>query len=391
MLLLRLLRFLSGYVKITVSGRFPERFLNICASRGMSLWYSHRRGEYIECCMFARDYKKAASLRRDCGVKLKIKRRYGLPFALHRYRRRKGLLCGAAIFAAFLFVMPQFVWSIDINSDFDIPDAKVLDALSDIGLTIGTPVSRIDTGNMRVQLALELPEVSWVSINTDATKVTVDIRKTTTQDQADERFCNIVASADGRITALYVRDGNAAVKVGDAVVKGQMLVSGTMEYKDGSTVFCHSDADVMALCEHELKVSVPLEQTVTVDTGKVSRRRVLSAFGLKVPLYLGEINFQYRSKAEMTPLVIGGVELPAWTAYADFYEVAERSVTLSREAAERQCLERLERLEATELAGAKIESRDLSYTESDGKLNLTARYTCTENIAQIQYFDLTNE
>lgn len=388
MFFLRLLRFLCGYVKISVSGRFPERFLNMCANSRISVWYSHRRGENIECCIFARDYKRLPPLCRGCSVRVKILRKSGLPFITYRYRRRKGLVLGFAMCVAFVAFMPNFVWSINVNADDSIDKAQVLAALDEIGLSIGTPLNKVDTGNMRVQLALKMPQISWASINTDGTSITVDVRSAKEKGEKDYTYSNMVADFDGRITAVYVRSGKATVQVGDAVVKGQMLVSGTIEYKTGQTVFCHSDADVFAETNREISVSVPLKQTVTKDTGRVKKKKVLSLFSVEVPLYLGGVDFdEYRVQKRKDILTLDSVNLPVWVASADFYEVEEQEITLKIEKAKKQCEEKLVALEKETLDGKEIVSRKLEFKVKNAEAILVAKYVCNENIARTEYIN----
>ncbi len=289
---------------------------------------------------------------------------------------------------AFVAFMPNFVWSINVNADDSIDKAQVLAALDEIGLSIGTPLSRVDTGNMRVQLALKLPHISWAAINTDGTSITVDIRSAKGKDEKDYTYSNMVADFDGRITAVYVRSGKATVQVGDAVVKGQMLVSGTIEYKTGQTVFCHCDADIMAQTHRQLSVSVPLKQTVTKDTGRVEKKKVLSFFSVKMPLYLGSVGFdEYRVQKRKDILELDSVVLPVWVASADFYEVEKREVTVKAEKARKQCEEKLAELEKEELSGKKIVSRELEFQVKNGEVVLVANYVCNENIVRTEYIN----
>ena len=46
MFLVRLANFIYGYVVIIIEGMFPERFLNICARRGIYLWNVKKEGKY---------------------------------------------------------------------------------------------------------------------------------------------------------------------------------------------------------------------------------------------------------------------------------------------------------------------------------------------------------
>lgn len=390
MLLLWLIRVVSGWVRVRVSGRFPERFLNVCAHSGVILWDTRKESETIVCCLFARDFKRLKALRRGCSVKVKLTEKRGLPFFAHRYRRRQGLVCGACIFVAVMLTLPRFVWSVDINCTGDADEAQVRKALEVIGLEAGTPISRVDAGNMRVQLALKVPNIAWASINTDATNVTVDVRGAAKKQVGDRQLSNITAASDGRVTDIRVRKGSAVVKVGDAVTAGQMLVSGTAELRDGTTVFTHSDADIFASTERTLTVKVPLEREDLTDTGRSCKRTAVGFFGLKVPLYLGGIDYDFRSTARRDDLVIGGVKLPVWRAQAEFFEVERRRVTLSEKAARTECEALLKSEEERVLANAEIVARKVSFVTSRGEMTATGEYECVENIAENKPYYIEN-
>lgn len=390
MLIIRLLRFLCGYICISVSGDYPERFLNLCAVSGFRVWNTHRRGADMEFCVFARDYKHLRHLRRRCSVKLRVKRRFGLPFILMKYHRA-GLVAGAAVFAAVLFIMPKYVWSINISGNQTLETQQIISALDTVGITIGTRLDKVDADNMRLRLALMLPEISWASINIDGTSVNVDIREATARIEKDDAYSNIVADSDGRITAMYVRSGTAAVKVGDAVVKGDLLVSGIEEYKNGQTFFRHSDADVIAEVERTVTVSIPLTKTVTTDTGKSEKRCVLSLLGLDIPLYIGGVNYQYRAEYEEIPLVIDGVTLPVSIKRAVFYETQSAEVTMTAEQAEREAEKLLESGRYGLLGDFEIITRDLTTQQTNNELTLTAKYLLSGNIASTEYISVTDE
>ena len=46
-MLLRLLRFFRGWVSFTVSGKYPERFLNITARKNIRLWDVQRKDKTV--------------------------------------------------------------------------------------------------------------------------------------------------------------------------------------------------------------------------------------------------------------------------------------------------------------------------------------------------------
>lgn len=376
-----------GYICIIVTGDYPERFLNLCVQNGFKVFNTRRRGDKFEFCIFARDYKRVRVFRRKCTVKLKIKYRRGLPFIMRRYRRI-GLAVGGAIFAAVMIVMPQFVWSINISGNSALDANQVMTALDTVGISIGTPLSEVDADNMRLRLALLLPEISWASINIDGTAVNVELREATRKLETDTKYSNLVADFDGIVTAVYVRSGTAAVKVGDTVIKGDLLVSGTEEYKDGKTFFRHSDADIIATVNRTATVRIPIVKTVSHDVSEGDNRTVLSVFGCEIPLYIGGIDYPHRAEYTESPLVIGGVKLPVCAMTATFYEIENEDIMLTESEALSKAEQILESQQGTLFDGFEIISKSTEIAKTESDYIITAKYTLSGNIARTEYMQI---
>ncbi len=390
MLLVRFIRFWLGYICIYVEGDYPERFLNLCVQSGYKVFNTKRRAGNFEFCIFARDYRQIRHFRRKCGVRYKIKYRRGMPFIVRRYRR-SGLAVGAAMFVTMLTVMPQFVWSINISGNAELSQQQISSALETVGISIGTPLKDVDADNMRLRLALLLPEISWASINIDGTAVNVDLRETNHKSETDTKFSNLVADFDGVITAVYVRSGSAAVKVGDSVVKGELLVSGTEEYKDGKTVFRHSDADIIATVNRTVTVKIPTVKTVSNDISCGTKRTVLSLFGCEIPLYIGGIGFEHRAEYTEQPLCIGGVTLPVIAHSATFYEIEQRDIMLTEADALQEAEAVLQKEQQTLFGNFTVIACEIKIDRAESYYTVTADYTLSGNIARTEYLQIELE
>ena len=82
----------------TAVGGFPERFLNLTARSGEVLWDVSCKNRVFTASTFARRYKAArvGAASQACATEGCKKR--GLPFLLHRYRRRAGVFVGILVF-----------------------------------------------------------------------------------------------------------------------------------------------------------------------------------------------------------------------------------------------------------------------------------------------------
>ena len=173
------------------------------------------------------------------------------------------------------------------------------------------------------------------------------------------------------------------MKVGQTVAAGDVLVSGITEYKDGSTFVGRSSGKIYASTEHTISRSAPLEREVTVGTGRVKTRRVLSFFGIDIPLYLGSLDGEYVASKNVKRFESNGMYIPVMLTETTFCEVEKKTVTVDRETARQMALEMLAAEEGEQLKNAEILSREVSFTETDGGVTAVAKYSCTENIANV--------
>lgn len=383
MLLLRFLHFLLGYVRFKAWGDFPERLLNLCASRGVPVWGIVRRKGRIEGMVYARDYKKMRKIRARSGARLRILEKRGLPFILRRYKNRLGLVVGFVLFFLILRVMSGFIWTVDVAGNERVEEGRILAALERVGIEEGTPIASIDPANVRQRLMLELPDLAWAAVNIEGTKATVDVKETRqVPDKIDESLpCNLKAGRDGRIVGHQVTDGRMTVQIGDAVVAGDLLVSGVVEYADGATGFKHAAGQVFAETQHTIQYTARYDQRETYRTGKMRKRQALKLFGLEIPLYLGSVRGSYEKEVETHQLSFGSATLPISIVSASFYETAELDYTLDEAGALEFARQRVSELELEQLGGAEILSREEQVEATEEGVALTVQYVCKENIA----------
>ena len=69
MLFIRILNYLRGYLLLDISGRFPERFINICVRRGIRVWDVRSQGGVFRCKMAASDFKNVRGISRVTGAR----------------------------------------------------------------------------------------------------------------------------------------------------------------------------------------------------------------------------------------------------------------------------------------------------------------------------------
>lgn len=376
--MLWLYRFIFGYLTLEFSGDIVESMLNLCARNGISIWNAKRIKGKIRCCMTIREYRLLPSVARGSGIRMHIRRKYGLPFIAARYKKRIGLFVGAAVFFLFLQVMSCFIWTVEVTGNVSVPTEEIIAACEEIGICEGVPKKSINPQNHKQRLLLKLDKLAWASLNIEGSRLTVNVTEVKKKESNSTEPTNLKARADGVIKKIDITSGNCVVKVGQLVHKGDLLVSGVVETAD-TTRFVRSQGSVIAETEREITVSAGWEKTVKEKTGNKRKKSVLSFFGMTLPLYLGSEHQNYESRLEVSEAKLFGKSLPLRIYTREFEYYKENKVTLNREQLEKE----LEYLLEKEIEKEKIENYEIKnseITETESGLMLKVIVSAEEDI-----------
>ena len=269
---LALWNYLQGYVIIKVYGFSTERFINMASYRGIHIWDMNIEEGcgYIKVSLS--DFKMLKECAKKTGCKFEIIKRYGFPFFVNRYRKRKILALGIPLFIVCIYILSSFLWKIDIYGNDRVSKTDILKMLDDNGISAGVLKFNIDTKETAKKIIEEFPDISWASVSINGTelivKVSETIEKTTIEDNTPS---DIISSKDGIIEGIAVSSGTPIVKIGDVVYEGDTLVSGEIILKDGEEEvgkeYTASKGQVFAKVWYEFYNEVPLVYNENIYTG----------------------------------------------------------------------------------------------------------------------------
>ena len=297
-MLIQLLKYLRGYVKIRVEGYSPERLLNLCNVNKMLLWGVENRENTYELYISVKDFKKMRPLVRKTGTKVVLLEKKGFPFFLHKFRKRKIFFFGMFFCVISIYMLSLFVWNIHFEGNVTQNNQELLKYLETIGVSHGTRKSNIVCEEIETNLRKTYPNMLWVSAEMRGTRIIVQIKENLDKDIIseieikEEKASSIVAEASGTVESVVVRSGTPIVKEGDMVEAGQILVEGYYAIKnDAGEVVRYegvaADADIQILVTEKYhdKYSVEYE-----DKQYTEKKR------LAVKLIIGEKNYQFIPK-----------------------------------------------------------------------------------------------
>ncbi len=283
--------YIRGYIVICAEGFFCERFLNICMRRGIFLWNVKRMGDSrISACISIGEFHRLRQIARKTRTKVSITRRCGLPFVLHRYRKRKPALLGIVVSAVILWYLTTHIMGIDVVGNERLATDKILSGLKEFGLYHGAPVRKIDNKLIKNQMMTEFDDIAWIGINLKGSRAYIEVKeRLDTKVQLDRDVpCDIVAAKDGLIRLLEVKEGLTVVKPNQLVEKGDLLVSGVMDSEKKGMRYVHAFGEIYAETTYKKSKEYDFEYTEKIYTGQEKTRRSFSVLGKDFRLHLNE-------------------------------------------------------------------------------------------------------
>ena len=302
----------SNQVRCLVTGEETLRFVNLCRNNGIELRHLVRRENAIQMEIDAENFKKLRPLVRKTHVKIHILNRHGPAFFFYRHKRRWWFLLGMTVFAGMIYMLSLFVWQIDIDGNRKYTDALILQALAQMDVKTGCRKSEIDLPKIEEELRIMYNEITWVSASIAGTKLQIELRegdlkisgssgggqtgnvkrvenrennpKTQNGESETDLPANLVADEDAIITNLVVRRGTVAVRYGDEVKKGDVLIEGKVYiYNEDETLkkvdYLTAEGDVFGKYQELYEKHYQRKHEVRSYTGKNYRELGVAIVG----------------------------------------------------------------------------------------------------------------
>ncbi len=382
MFIIRLLRFFRGYVCFRASEGFPERFLNLCNRQCIPVWDVLFQEGALTGRTTIQGYKAMHDCAERSGAVLGIVKKCGLPFFLHTYRRRAGLLVGLLIFLCGLQLLFGRVWSIDVTGNRTVTKEQVLQAFEAQGLHPGVASKGMDTKALGDAALLSLPELSWLSLNLRGSTAVIEVREQLPQGRpAAPTAQNIVAGKAGQLAVLEVYTGSAQAKAGQAVAKGDLLAGGIIENKDGSVRLAAASA--YAVARAPLALDIKLPRAAQAQRAQMQTHYTLRFLWLRIPL-----GPRLKASAKDIALVSsetwapGGKTMPLALERKSLLQIASAEVTQTDDQLALTAAERFFDTAFRELRGVQVLEQKVSVELTGAACRIQLAGVGYENIGQ---------
>ena len=310
----------------------------------------------------------------------------GLPVYLWSFRKRVGLILGILSAATVITAGSLVLWNVRIVGCETVSVQEARELLTSEGIEVGGFIPPIDAKVSASRIVLRDPRIAYVAINIIGTVCEVQVTEAKFADDTKEKYpADIVAAYDGLIERVELYDGQTMVTHGEAVRKGQVLISGLCESGEGVWRLESASGVVIAKVEREFCVEVPLTEEVTVQTRAEPIERSLIFFKKSIKLSKSSSIFPstYGTIVKKEEWALpGGITLPI--ALQTVSRVGYETVVRHRTYAEAEALAeaKMESLVANALQDAQLLTLTQTMEHTETGVRLTWQVYCLMDIGE---------
>lgn len=252
----------AGIVRAELVSADPEGVMRALGEAGIALDEITPKGALtLEFLLRREDLPAAEVLCRKRGDSFRVLGRQGLWYVVGALWERKLLLTGLVFLLGLTMLLPTRVLFFRVEGNKAVPRARILWEAERQGLSFGASRRGVRSERVKNALLEAIPELEWVGVNTQGSTAVISVRERTAPaptPEAKHQVGNIVAAMDGYILSVTVTQGTGLVQPGQAVKKGEILISG---YTDCGICIqaAQAEGEILAQTRRQIEAVTPAQ------------------------------------------------------------------------------------------------------------------------------------
>lgn len=228
----KIARYCKGRIYVKAQGERTAEFINQALKDGIAFYNARKTPDYFIAEVSTEDFRRLRSAAKKGRIKLKLQAKYGFPFVALRWQKRKGLVIGAFLIFVALTVLSQFVISISVEGNNRVSSEKIIAEAEELGLRKWVLKNSIDLDELSKQLQEGNEDIIWATMEERGTNIRIRVVEKTLPQRVLYQG-DLIAAKTGFVDDVIVIQGIVAVKEGELVKEGQILIraaGGMTEY-----------------------------------------------------------------------------------------------------------------------------------------------------------------
>ncbi|PGT82898.1 sporulation protein YqfD [Bacillus sp. AFS040349] len=380
--------YLFGVVKVSISGRGTERFLNDCIRNNIVVWNVKRyESESLSFFIRLQDVHALRAVVKKNECKCRFEKRLGFPFFVKKSWKNNGFVLGLLAFLLVIFVLSNMIWGIKVEGASPETEHLIKKELSSIGVKTGKFQFLVENpDDIQKTLTDNIQQITWVGV--ELTGTTYHLKVVEKNQPEEEELVSprhIVAQKEAVIKKMFVEQGQPLTTLNEHVSKGQVLVSGLIGKEDEQKKVA-AKAEIFGETWYKSSITIPLKTTFDVLTGEAKVKHYLQFGSFRIPIWgFGASKFEsFEVEDDVYHVKFLKFTLPIAYVNETYREKEQVKREYSIEQAKEAALDRgrkdiEDKLDEEEkVIGEKV----LHQSNENGKVKLTVLYQAIENIVK---------
>lgn len=382
--------FLRHYRKIKIEGINLSRLVNKCIKNGIDLRNLRYRNELESTFEIKND--DFDDFRRIAGhsYKISVLKEGGIHSALRTMKTNLLTITGAFLLGALIFYQSLFIAEIRIDGYRTVTEKEIRQVLAEQGIEEGS--RKLGNYNeVKTALYKSFDQLTWISFYEKGRLLKVNVAEAGNIEEAPKIStvpAHIVADKSGFVEKIIPQQGNAKVKKGDYVNKGDILISGKYKYQSTDyskgdkvfTLYSHAQGQVMARVPKQLIFYVEKNNREFTHVGKIIPGLYIKAGDFELDTTRSFCKYNLSQKTEKIIVDISRL-FPFKIGYVKVHEIeiSEKHQSMSKV---KKVVEAAVRQYAKEnfKKGEYILSQTIDFTESEGVIKAVVYMEIIEDI-----------
>jgi len=365
-----------GQITIEVSALMPEKILNVLWNNGIYTCNIVKIDlTTIRFIIYFKDYKEVEMLIKKYKGKVRIVNTSGIIVLLMKMKRKVSLVIGILIFFIVIYILSNYIWAIDIQTQKNLSPFEIRQQLSSIGIKPGINKSKIDVDEIEKNMENLNNQIMWIRIRVEGSTLKIIIKEKVNPPSTEKALFNqVVAKMDGEVKRVYTNSGNPAVVPGDIVRAGDDLIL-PIQGREGFEQEVKPSGTVIANTFYEKFMEVQISGEKLERTGKKDVDIYLNFFEKKIYFKKAINGFDSYDRIEEKNGIFNKTT---------YFEKKGKNVNLDKDSTVKEATEKLqESLRKTLSNDAKIIDRKITVEDiKDGKILVKVIFTVEQDIAR---------
>ena len=370
---------IAGYVIIDIKGAYLERLINSITESDIEIWDISRGRGGIRLSVSIGGFYRLRPILRRYPCRVRIAEKHGLTVALCHMGGRYVMAFGWVIALSALLIASRFMWIIDIEGCGRIEQGEIAETLNKLGVSPGMGRGKLDTAAIAEGVKNSDSRIAWAGAELTGVVLQISVKEAREDVQVytPGEPCSIYAAESGIITSITALSGKANRNAGDAVEKGELLISGDL----GNGIYTEARGRVTAEVLHRFSYRADEMQDMLAPSGKKQTVSWIELNGKTMIPCTAPYEEYEAAPAERFEFA---AILPITLCRAEYSELVHRRARADEEALRAAALKGAEELARKKLPrDAGIISKKAAYSPCDGGMICVVDIVAEQNITVI--------